>query len=147
MRYSITSCEHILQTTRLHASCRDHHHHRHDRNVNFMLFHNVTCHTIFLLSRIHVNSTHLVNITSTLTTTRVIWGRLECTYYLGILKQVIVTLQATTILSKTDHLSKSRKSVQNLSQCSIHRGAIPSINSRILSMSWSVIIMTIDHLQ
>ena len=41
-------------------------------------FHNVTCYTSFLLSCIHVTSTHLLNITCTLISTSMTLGRLKC---------------------------------------------------------------------
>ena len=40
--------------------------------LHFVLFHNVTCYTFFLLSHIHVNSTDFRNITYTLVATSVI---------------------------------------------------------------------------
>ena len=47
-------------------------------NVDFVLFHNVTC-ADSLLSCIHVNTTYLLDITCTLVATCVILGKLEFT--------------------------------------------------------------------
>ena len=46
--------------------------------LNFVLFHNVTCYTNYLLSCIHVNTIELHNITCTLVTTNVILRNLDC---------------------------------------------------------------------
>ena len=46
--------------------------------LHFVLFHNVTCYTNSLVSRIHVNATKLRNITCTLVATGVILWSLEC---------------------------------------------------------------------
>ena len=43
-----------------------------------MLFHSVTCYTNFIISRIHVNTTKLCNITCTLVATGVILRSLGC---------------------------------------------------------------------
>ena len=67
-----------IQTTSSHAS---HCYHCHHCNVDFVLFHNVTCCANSLLSCIHVNTTYLLNIMCTLVATCVILGRLECTNY------------------------------------------------------------------
>ena len=62
------------QTTSSHTS------HYHYRNVDFvLLFHNVTCCTNSLLSRIHVHTEKLFNITCTLIAPGVILWSLECT--------------------------------------------------------------------
>ena len=45
--------------------------------ISFMLFHSVTCYTNPLISRIHVNTTKLCNITCTLVATSVILRSLE----------------------------------------------------------------------
>ena len=67
-----------IQTTCLHVASRCHHHHYcHQCNVDFMLFHNITCYTNSLLSRIHGNIAYLLNITCTLVATSMILGRLE----------------------------------------------------------------------
>ena len=63
------------QTTRLHVSC---YHHCHYCNVDFVLFHNVTCYTNSLLSCIQVHTTNLFSIMCTLVATCMILGRLEC---------------------------------------------------------------------
>ena len=46
-------------------------------HISFVLFHNVTCYTNFTVSRIHVNTTKLRNITCTLIATCVILRSLE----------------------------------------------------------------------
>ena len=61
--------------TRSHASCC---HHCHYCNVDFVLFHNATCYTNYLLSRNYVNIADLLNITCTLVVIGIILGRLEC---------------------------------------------------------------------
>ena len=47
-------------------------------HISFVIFHNVTFYTNFIISRIHVNTTQLHNITCTLVTTSVILRSLEC---------------------------------------------------------------------
>ena len=47
-------------------------------HISFMLFHNVTCYIHSIISRIHVNTTKLCNITCTLVATSVIRWSLEC---------------------------------------------------------------------
>jgi hypothetical protein len=54
-----------IQTTHLHTSRCHHCEYCHYCNVDFVLFHNVTCYNNFLLSRIHVNTTSLFNFTCT----------------------------------------------------------------------------------
>jgi hypothetical protein len=49
---------------------------------SFVLFHSVTCYTNAIVSRIHVNTTKLRNITCTLVATGVILWSLECNLYL-----------------------------------------------------------------
>jgi hypothetical protein len=67
-----------IQTTHSRASrC----HHCHHYNVDFVVFHNVTCYANSLLSCIHVTTTYLLNITCTLVATCVKLGRLKCTNY------------------------------------------------------------------
>ena len=56
-----------IQTTHLQAS---HCHYCHYCNVDFVLFHNVTCYIDSLSPRIHVNNTNLLNITCTLVPTK-----------------------------------------------------------------------------
>jgi hypothetical protein len=48
-------------------------------HISFVLFHNVTCYTNYITSRIHVNATKLLNITCILAATGVILQSLECT--------------------------------------------------------------------
>jgi hypothetical protein len=47
-------------------------------HISFVLFHNVTCYTNFIVLRIHVNTTTLRNLTCTLVATCVILRSLEC---------------------------------------------------------------------
>ena len=51
------------------------------RMLHFVLFHNVTCYTNFLSSRMHVNTTKLYNIMCMLVATSVILWSLECIYH------------------------------------------------------------------
>ena len=60
-----------------HASCCHPCNSYHPRNVDFGLFHNITCYTNSLLSCIHVNTTKLLNITCTLVPTSMILRSLE----------------------------------------------------------------------
>jgi hypothetical protein len=48
-------------------------------HISFVLFHNVTCYTNSIVSRIHVNTTKLCNTTCTLIATSMILRSLECT--------------------------------------------------------------------
>jgi hypothetical protein len=48
-------------------------------HISFVLFHNVTCYTNSIVSRIHINTTKLRNIMCTLVTADVILRRLERT--------------------------------------------------------------------
>jgi hypothetical protein len=63
-----------IQTTRSHAS---HCHRCQCCNVDFVLFHSVTCYTNPLLSRIHIDIANLLNITCTLVAIGMILWRLE----------------------------------------------------------------------
>ena len=64
-----------IQTTRSHASrCQ----YCHYCNVDFVLFHNVTCYTNSLLSHIHVNTVELLDVTCILIAISMIWWSLEC---------------------------------------------------------------------
>ena len=56
MDFDIEIIHEIFQTACSHAS------HCHCCNVDFVLFHSVTCYSSSLLSRIHVNTTYLPNI-------------------------------------------------------------------------------------
>ena len=47
-------------------------------HISFVLFHNVTCYTNSILSRIHVNTIKLCNITCALVATSMILRSLEC---------------------------------------------------------------------
>jgi hypothetical protein len=47
-------------------------------HISFVLFHNVTCYNNSIVSRIHVNTTKLCNVTCTLVPTCVILQSLEC---------------------------------------------------------------------
>ena len=77
MGFGIKINHQSIQIIWLHTSrC----HYCHYCNVDFMLFHNVTCYSNSLLFCIHVNTPDLLNMTCTLVATGVILGRLECTY-------------------------------------------------------------------
>ena len=78
MGFHIRIIHERIYTTHLHASCWRHCHYRHCCNVEFVLFHNITCYTKYLLSCIRVNKVYLFNITCTLVATSMILGRLEC---------------------------------------------------------------------
>ena len=49
-------------------------------HISFVIFHNVTCYTNSIVTRIHVNTTKLHNIMCTLVATCVILWSLECSY-------------------------------------------------------------------
>jgi hypothetical protein len=51
-------------------------------HISFVLFHNVTFYTNYIVSRIHVNTTNLRNIMCTLVATCVILQSLECMWVL-----------------------------------------------------------------
>ena len=68
-----------FQTTRSRASHCHHCDYCHWCTVDFVLFHNVTWCTNSLLSRNHVNTMELLNITCTLAATNMILQSLECT--------------------------------------------------------------------
>ena len=63
-----------IQTTCLHVSCCHHCNYYHYRNVDFVLFHNVTCYNNFFYHR----SMLTLHITCTLIVTSVILWSLEC---------------------------------------------------------------------
>ena len=89
------------QITRSHAS------HCHYCNVNFVLFHNVTCYTNPLLSCFQVNTTNLLNTTCTLVATCMILGRLECIHLSSRNYEESgygLELESLTISYKVDHL-------------------------------------------
>ena len=75
MGFDIKQIHHQIQTTHSHASCG---HYCHYCNVDFVLFHNMSCYTNSLLPCIHVNTTYLLNVTCTLVATCMILWRLEC---------------------------------------------------------------------
>ena len=50
-------------------------------HISFLLFHDVTCYTDPIVSRIHINTTKLRNITCTLVATGVILRSLECSLF------------------------------------------------------------------
>ena len=58
-------------------------------NVDFVLFHQDTCHTNSLLSHIHVNTTVFLNIMCTLVATSVILQSLECIRYVRYFTDVL----------------------------------------------------------
>jgi len=65
------------QITCSHTSCCHH------CSIHFVLFHNITCYTYPLLSRIHVNITYFLNITCIMVSASMILGRLECSSPIG----------------------------------------------------------------
>ena len=67
-----------IQISRSHASRCHHYNDCRYCNVDFVLFHNVTNYTNFLLSRIHVSTTCLLTIPCTLIATSMILGRFKC---------------------------------------------------------------------
>ena len=70
-------------------------------HISFVLFHNVTCYTNSIVSRIHVNTTKLCNITCTLITAGVILQSLECTS---------ITKKFEAIFSDRYHYENKKKS-------------------------------------
>ena len=82
MGFDININHQRIQTTRSHASRCHHCNHCHYYNVDFVLFHNVTCYIDSLFSRFHVNTTKLPNITCTLVATSMILRGLECTPFI-----------------------------------------------------------------
>ena len=71
-----------IKTTCWHSSRCHHYHYCHYCNVDFVFFHNVTCFTNSVLSHIHVNTAHLLNIiTCTVVATDVILGKLVRVYH------------------------------------------------------------------
>ena len=67
-----------IQTTYSHVSHCHHYNYCHYCNVDFVLFHNITCFTNYLLSSIHVSTIYLLNITCTLVSKSVVLWMLEC---------------------------------------------------------------------
>ena len=75
LAFEIKTIHQRIPITRSHTSrC----HYCHYCNVDFELFHNVTCYTHSLLSCIHVNVVDCLNITCTLVAPCMILERLEC---------------------------------------------------------------------
>ena len=69
-----------IQTTHSHASRCHHCSYCQQCNLDFVVFHNVTCYYNPRLSHIHVNTTKLLKITCTLVATSVILQSLECNF-------------------------------------------------------------------
>ena len=99
MTFDTKTIHEIIQPTHSHAS------HCHYCNVDFALFHNVTCYTICLLSSIRVNTTQLLNITCTVVARSVMIQTLECTTY-------FVTVEPFQSLNKI-HLKPSEPNNNN----------------------------------
>ena len=68
-----------IPTTCSHASCCHHCDYNHYCNVDFVLFHDVTCYTSSLLAHIRINTIYLLNVMCALVVTCLILRRLECT--------------------------------------------------------------------
>ena len=66
-----------VQTIFSHASCCRHCYYCCYCNVDFVLIHNITCYTISLSPRIHVNTPYLLNIMCTLVPSSMVLRRLE----------------------------------------------------------------------
>ena len=75
----ITSFDIQIIHQRNHTTCLyvSHCYHCHYCNVDFVLFHNVTYYTNYLLSCIHVSTITLLDVTCTLVATSMILGKLE----------------------------------------------------------------------
>jgi hypothetical protein len=69
--------------------------------LHFVLFHSVTCYTNFIVSRIHVNTTKLRNITHSLVATGFILRSLECTLWLYFFVHVPVDCNTSSNKSPT----------------------------------------------
>ena len=80
MGFDVKIIHQSVQTICSHASHCHHFHYYDYCNVDFMLFHNVTCYIEYLLSHNHVNIANLLNITCTLVAICMILGRLECIF-------------------------------------------------------------------
>jgi hypothetical protein len=78
MGFNIKINHQINQSTCSHASRCHHCNHCHYYIVDFVLFHDVTCYTNYLLSCIYVNTMKLLNITCTLVAASMIAWSLEC---------------------------------------------------------------------
>ena len=79
LTYSNNNIKVIHQRVQSTCSHAPRHPYCHYCNADFVLFHNVTCYINTLLSCIHVNIAHLLNITCTSVTTCMILGREEYT--------------------------------------------------------------------
>ena len=96
--FNITRNHQRIQTTRSKASCCHHCNYYHYCNVDIVLFHNVTCYTYSHLSRIHVNTIELLNITWTSVARSAILWSLECSRSLT--KITTLKINNKTIKSK-----------------------------------------------
>ena len=80
MGFDIKSIHQRIQTTSSHASCFHYCHYCHHCNVDFVLFHNVTCYANSLISCIRVNIADFLTITCTLIVTCMILEDYTLTY-------------------------------------------------------------------
>ena len=82
-----------IQTTCLPTSCCHQCNYCRYYIFDFVLFHNVTCYTNSLSSRIHVTTTWLFNIMCTLVATNVVLWSLECISSKGFTKEWLMRQQ------------------------------------------------------
>jgi hypothetical protein len=74
-------------------------------HISFVLFHNVTCHTKYIISHIHVSTTKLRNIMWTLVATKVILRNSEC------IPWRVASIEFVLNLSLAMHCTSSRPSM------------------------------------
>ena len=111
MGFDIKVIHQRIKTTHSYAS------HCHYSNVDFVLFHNVTCYNNSLLSCIHVNTTCLLNITSTLVAIGVLLGRLECSLGHTKLDIYLVYTSFLTRLIFVDQIPLDLHNITQLMSC------------------------------